>query len=130
MDDIENIVLTRIQNEFKDSLKTKYPNLNFTSSEVSKGKPKFPTIYVHMLPSPEVGQDLEGSSINGIFANLQVDVSDNISKQRTKEVMAEVVRIMKTMRFSINQMPYSEYRNDTYYSVIRVRRTIGAGETI
>lgn len=126
--DIENLVVTRIQNEFSEDLLEKYPNIDFTSTEVSNDEPSFPTVYIHMLPSPEIGQTVEGTDLSGIFANFQIDVSDNQSKQRTKEVSAEVVRILKTMRFSINQMPYPERKDGVFYSILRARRTIGAGD--
>lgn len=130
MDNIETRVFSRIKYDFSKKIKAKYPNLEFTTSDLINSKSKFPNVYVHILPSPEIGQDLEGTSINGILANFQIKVSDNVNNERTKEVMNEVVRILKTMRFSINEMPYSENKEGTYYSLVRARRVIGASDIL
>lgn len=129
-DVLEGIVLTRVKSEFSDKIKKKYPDLTFTTTQKSDQIPKFPTVYIHLLPSPERGQDLSGNSINGIYANFQIEVSDNQNNSRAREVMNEVVRIMKTMRFSINEMPYSDYRDNTYYSLVRARRMIGSNDIL
>lgn len=127
---LESMILTRVKTEFNQAIKTKYPDLNFTTEPDSDSLPKFPTVYIHLLPSEEIGQTLEGNSTNGIRANFQIDVSDNQSKARAKEVMAEVKRIMKTMRFSFNEMPYHEKRNKIYYSLARANRVIGSDDTL
>lgn len=127
---LESMILTRVKTEFNKSIKNKYPDLNFTTEQNNDGLPKFPTVYIHLLPSEEIGQDLDGISINGIRANFQIDVMDNQSKQRAKEVMAEVKQIMKTMRFSFSEMPYYETRNQTYYSIARASRVIGANDIL
>lgn len=91
-----------IKAKFSTKIKAKYKDLNFTTSDRSSTKPKFPTVYIHMIDSQEVGSDLEGTSIPGVNAAFQVDVSDNQNNSRTDEVAREVLRIMKSMRF-LNQ---------------------------
>lgn len=130
MYDIESIVFSRIKKEFSDKIKKNYPNLDFTTSDTVSAKPKFPTVYIHMLPSPEIGRDLEGITLNGILATFQIKVSDNVNNKRAREIMNEIVRILKTMRFSINEMPYSENKEGTYYSLVRARRTIGSNDIL
>ena len=58
-------------------LSSLYNNLNITNKSKSVGTPQFPTIYIHELPGTEVGQDLEGTSINGIMITFQVEVTTN-----------------------------------------------------
>lgn len=127
---LESIILTRVKTKFDKSIKNKYPDLTFTTDSDNDSLPKFPTVYIHLLPSPETGQTLEGSSINGMIANFQIDVMDNQNKQRAKEVMAEVKRIFKTMRFRFNDMPYPEQTDGTYYSIAKASRAIGSGDTL
>lgn len=127
---LESMILTRVKAEFNKTIKNKYPNLNFTTEPDNDSLPQFPTVYIHLLPSEEIGQTLDGTSINGIRANFQIDVMDNKDKTRAKEVMAEVKRIMKTMRFSFNEMPYHEKRNEIYYSLARASRVIGSGDIL
>lgn len=127
---IESRVFSKIKTEFSPQIKVKYPDLTFTTEQNIDSEPKFPTVYIHMLPSEEIGQDLTNETINGIRANFQIDVSDNQNNNRTKEVMVEVIRIMKTMRFNIQEMPYYEKRNQTYYSIARASRVIGSGDIL
>lgn len=125
----ENIVFTRIKATFSEKLKTKYTNLYFTTSDKVQSTPKFPTIYVHELPSLEKGNDLENNEIAFKLATFQIEVFDNQNQTRTNEVMAEVVRIMKSMGFSINEMPYSD-NTDVYRKIARFRRIIGNGDIL
>lgn len=129
-DVLDSIVFTRVKKEFSDKLKKKYPDLTFTTTQKNDQIPKFPTVYIHLLPSPEMGMDLSGDSINGMYANFQIEVADNQNNNRAKEVMNEVIRVMKTMRFTINQMPYPSYKDDTYYSIARAKRVIGANDIL
>lgn len=125
----ENIVFTRIKATFSEKLKTKYTNLYFTTSDKVQSTPKFPTIYVHELPSLEKGNDLENNEIAGKLSVFQIEVFDNKSQTNASEVMAEVVRIMKSMGFSINEMPYSD-NTDVYRKIARFRRIIGNGDIL
>lgn len=126
---IENLVFTRIKVQFSEKLKAKYTNLYFTTSDKAQTTPKFPTIYIHELPAVETGNDLENTEINGKLATFQIEVFDNQSQTRATEVMTEVVKIMKSMRFSINEMPHFD-NTDTYRKVVRFRRIIGNGDDL
>ena len=128
--DIPSIVLTKIKHGFSSKLKTKYPDINFTTSDSSKTTAKFPTVYVNKLSSPEQGQDLEGTEIHAILATFQIEVTDNVSQSRANEVIDEVMHIMKTMRFQIVGDPHTDNRDNAYRYVMRCRRMIGALDTL
>lgn len=130
MDDLESIIFSRVKYQFSDRIKKKYESLNFTTSDKAPTKAKFPTVYIHMLESPEIGSDLEGTSINGITATFQIDVTDNQSQTRADEVAKEVLRIMKTMRFKAVGMPFHDNSGDTYRTISRYRRPVGAGDIL
>lgn len=130
LDQIESMIFSRIKAQFSERIKKKYPDLNFTTSNQSQTKPKFPTVYVHLMPSVEQGETLSGTDINAALVSFQIEVTDNQSQQRAGEVMWEVVRIMKTMRFSVTAMPEFANSNGTYRSVARFRRMIGAGDIL
>lgn len=123
--DIETIVHSRIKAIVTSKLKTKYPDISFTTSDKVKDKPKFPNVYTHMLGSKEEGGDLEGNTINGVLASFQIEVTDNESQTRAKGVMSEVVSVMKGMRFSVIAMPESQNTDTSYRCVARFRRIIG-----
>lgn len=128
MYDLETQINTRLKHGFSDKIKKKYPGLDFTTSDKVNTRSKFPTVYTHMLPSPEIGQTLKGMSLNGVLATFQIKVSDNVNNDRAREIANEVVRILKTMSFSINEMPYSENKGDSYDCLVRARRVIGASD--
>lgn len=124
--DIETIVFSRIKAKATSKLKTKYPDISFTTSDKVSKNPKFPNVYVHLMGPQEIGQDLEGNTINGVLATFQIDVTDNRNQTTTKEVMDAVVGVVKEMRFSIIAMPEFNNTNSAYRSVMRCRRTIGS----
>lgn len=130
LDSIETQVFSLIKAKFSTKIKEKYKDLNFTTSDRSSTKPKFPTVYIHLLESPEIGSTLEGTEIPGINATFQIDVTDNQSQARADEVAKEVLRIMKTMRFKSAGMPFHDNSGDTYRTVGRYRRPIGAGDIL
>ena len=130
LDSIETQVFSLIKAKFSAKIKAKYKDLNFTTSDRSSTKPKFPTVYIHLLESPEIGSDLDGTSVNGINATFQIDVTDNQSQARADEVAKEILRIMKTMRFKSVGIPFHDNSSDTYRTVSRWRRVIGAGDIL
>ena len=131
-DRISSTVFTRIKNEFSSSLKTKYKmtDENFSTVGSSDTTAFFPFVYVQILPGIEQGQDLDGTSINAGLFTFQIDVTDNQKQTIAKDVMAEVKRIMKSMRFSINSMTSFDDTKDTHKATIRCSRVIGAGDKL
>lgn len=123
-------VFTRVKEEGIAALQNKYPDIYFTTSDRSQTDPKFPAVLVREVGSIEQGQDLEGTSINAVLATFQVDVTDNKTQDRVNEVMAQVVKTMKEMRFSVISMPEFQNTNTTYRQTARFRRMIGKGDIL
>lgn len=129
---LSSIVFTRVKTEFSEKIKTKLKmtNNNFSTTDSQNKKAVFPFVYINLLPAVEQGMDLEGIDINGGLFTFQIDVYDNQTQARAREVMGEVVRIMKAMRFEITAMPSFESSDDTERITARFRRLIGALDTI
>lgn len=129
---LQSQIFTRIKNEFSSKLKTKYKmtNSNFSTVGSSDTPAVFPFVYLQMLPALEQGRDLEGTSINAGLFTFQIDVTDNKSQARAKEVAFEILRIMKGMGFEVTSMPSFENTTDTHRSTARYRRLIGSGDSI
>ena len=127
------VVNTKIKSEFSDVIKSKY-NMNdvdnFSMEDSSATPPVFPFVYINILPGSEIGQDLEGTSINGGIFAFQIDVYDNKSASRAREVMSETIRIMKSMHFSCNQFPTPSTNGGVHRSTARFKRTIGANDIL
>ena len=131
-DRISSVVFTRIKNEFSSSLKTKYKmtSSNFSTVGSSDTPAVFPFVYIQLLPSAEQGQDIEGNTINAGLFTFQIEVTDNQTQARTKDVMSEVKRIMKTMRFTVQCTPTLEDTKDTHRAIMRCNRRIGSSDIL
>lgn len=129
IDRIEPIVQTRLNIELTKKIGSKYSNLNVTTVSTSNTDSKFPNVYVQELGGSEEGQTLDGLEINAINSTFQIEVTDNQSQGRAKDVMSEVVSIMKTMRFSVVTLPEAQ-NTEVYRYVARFRRIIGHGDTL
>ena len=127
-DRISSVVFTRIKNEFSSSLKTKYKmkDENFSTVGSSDTPAVFPFVYIQLLPSAEQGQDIEGNTINAGLFTFQIEVTDNQTQARAKDVMSEVKRIMKSMRFTVQCTPTLEDTKDTHRAIMRCNRIIGS----
>jgi hypothetical protein len=126
---IDDIIFSKLKYEVSKLLKTKYPNLNFTTSDKNRKDALFPNVYVKLLGSPERGQDLEGKTINAAYFTFQIETIDNESQKRAKDVMNTVLSVMKSMRFDIN-FPETQNTNDYYRCVARCSRMIGSGDIL
>lgn len=130
LDMLESQVITRIKTQFSQKLKDRYPDLKFTNSDRAETVPKFPTVYIHEMPGAETGANTEGNTINAVWTSFQIEVTTNTKMNDAKEVMNEVVRIMKTMRFQVIATPEFQNANSTYRRVARFRRMIADGDIL
>ena len=131
-DRISSVVFTRIKNEFSSALKTKYKmtSSNFSTVGSSDTPAVFPFVYIQLLPSAEQGQDIEGNTINAGLFTFQIEVTDNQSQTRAKDVMSEIKRIMKSMRFTIQPTPDIQDTKDTHRAIMRCNRRIGSDDIL
>lgn len=130
---VPSIVFTRIKTQFSEQLKTRYnmTEQNFSSVSSNNKHAVFPFVYVQMLTPVEKGQTLDGLDINAGMFTFQIDVVDNQSQQRAREVMGEVQNIMKSMRFSGDNLPsFEDSQNNVHRSTARFKRMIGALDTL
>ena len=131
-DRISSVVFTRIKNEFSSSLKTKYKmtSSNFSTVGSSDTPAVFPFVYIQLLPSTEQGQDIEGNTINAGLFTFQIEVTDNQKQVIAKDVMSEVKRIMKSMRFTVQTTPDIQDTKDTHRAIMRCNRRIGSDDIL
>ena len=131
-DRISSVVFTRIKNEFSSTLKSKYKmtSSNFSTVGSSDTPAVFPFVYIQLLPSAEQGQDIEGNTINAGLFTFQIEVTDNQSQTRAKDVMSEIKRIMKSMRFTIQPTPDIQDTKDTHRAIMRCNRRIGSDDIL
>ena len=127
-DRISSVVFSRIKNEFSSTLKTKYKmtDSNFSTVGSSDTPAVFPFVYIQLLPSTEQGQDIEGNTINAGLFTFQIEVTDNQTQARAKDVMSEIKRIMKSMHFTVQPTPDIQDTKDTHRAIMRCNRIIGS----
>lgn len=127
---VPSVVFSKIKANFSADLKNKYgmTDENFSTSAVLNTNAMFPFIYVKTLGGTEQGADLEGQAINAASFTFQIEVTDNRSQARSREIMAEVVRIMKEMRFQMNALPLYEDTENIHVATARFQRMIGSGD--
>jgi hypothetical protein len=130
LDTIESLVYSRIKNKIPSTLKEKYPNLNITTNSANLTNAEFPCIYIHMIESPEQGEDMEGTEVNALYVSFVIEIIDNKSASNTNELSKSVHKIMKSMCFRAVGFPYNDNTDTTYRKVCRYRRTIGKNDTL
>ena len=128
--DIASIVFTKIKMEATEKLKSKYPNINFTTSDEVRTDPIFPNVYVKKLQGSETGQTLDGETVNATLSSFQIEVADNVSDRRSQEVADVVYSIMKKMRFECIGEPFPDNIEGVHRNVARYRRIIGYNDTL
>lgn len=129
-DDINKKVYTWLKAELKEKIGLKYPDLYVTNEKTSDNYAKFPTVYISELEPLEKGRDLTNQTVNALDLSYQIEVTDNQSSARCKEVASECVGIMKDLYFNITNMPISTKDGNLFKSYMRCRRTIGMGEEL
>lgn len=127
---VPSTVFSRVKTNFSEKIKKQYKmtDTNFSTASSSDTPAVFPFVRIKMLSGSETGEDLEGDTINSGRFTFQIDVTDNQSQYRAKEVMKEVKHIMKTMRFKGSSMPTQDDTKDTYKQTARFSRQIGSND--
>lgn len=123
-------VFTILKTKLKKKYTTKYPYLYVTSSDQTTETPIFPTVYIHQMGGIEKGRTMEGNDVNGFECTFQVEVTTNTTQEDAREVMREVVNIMKSMQFFIVTSPEFKNVNNLFRQVVRFRRNIGSNDNI
>lgn len=130
LDTLESQIYSRVKNKMPSSIKEKYSDLNITTNSTNLKDAKFPCVYVHMIDSPEDGEDMEGDSTNAILVSFVIEVIDNQSQSNTTEVSKAVQKIMKEMRFRVVGSPINDNTDTTYRKISRYRRIIANNDTL
>lgn len=128
---VPSMIFTRIKTEFNEELKTEYGmgSTNFSTTDNSNTKAVFPFVFVKAIGSSEQGQTIDGESINAGLFTFQIDVYDNKTQYRARKVMGEIMRIMKSMKFEVINIPEFD-STDVHRCTARFRRIIGANDKL
>lgn len=130
---IESKIYTIVKTRLENALKSTYPKLLVTQQQKMNDEPSFPTVYLQMLDSPEVGSDLENTTINAMLTTFEVHTT--VSKEQglsgLRKIQAAVTDNFKKLRFNVvTRGEFTRETNDNYISISRFRRVIGGNEEI
>ena len=128
--DIESRVFNIIKTRANKVLKTKYPKIFWTSQIQTITESQFPCVYIHMIDSYEIGEDLERLTINGVNVTMQVETYVNTDQVDANSIMAELVAQLKRLRFNISGLPTYTSNGNVFRGVVRARRIIAAQDNI
>lgn len=128
--DLGKQIYSVIRANVQQRLLSLYNNLNITNKSKSVVTPQFPTIYIHELPGTEVGQDLEGTSINGVMITFQVDVTTNEDEAEIRKIMGVVADEFKKMHFQTVSLLDIDDSGEVIRGIARFRRIKGNEEPI
>lgn len=132
--DVETEIYSIVKARATANLITEYPNINFTMKAKVEDDAIFPTVYIHFLPSLEVGQDIENTQINAIRATAQVEITvggNQNDMTDARKVAYTVLDEFKRLRFNITSMPeFRDSTNDTQRIIYRASRVIGSNDKI
>lgn len=127
--ELEARIFTIVKSSLIDNgIMERYPTLRFVSPGKQYIPSDFPTVWIREIQSIEVGKDLDGTSINAVSENIQVDV---ISRERqiSRNIMNEVVVEFKKLRFNMSFLPISTEDALKSYCFARFNRTIGMSDS-
>lgn len=127
--ELEARIFTIVKSSLIDNgIMERYPTLRFVSPGKQYIPSDFPTVWIREIQSIEVGKDLDGTSINAVSENIQVDV---ISRERqiSRNIMNEVVAEFKKLRFNMSFLPISTEDDLKSYCFARFNRTIGMSDS-
>lgn len=130
--DIEPKIYSIIKAKTEKEIKKKYPDVNFTMDDAVQNDPKFPSIYMRFLQSIEVGEDLEGQSINGIMCTVDVRITVSKTQDLTalRWVNTKILNAFKELRFDAKMPRLNDSTVDTKSSTMRFERIIGQGQIL
>lgn len=124
-------VFSRVSANGRIRLISKYPKIVFTNNTPKTKITVFPTVIISKLQGSEISKDIEGSYINGIVSNIQIEVITNTSQDDADYIADVCLDLMKSLRYEMIGEPYSVSTQDSQYrNVARYRRSIDQGDII
>lgn len=126
--DLEPLLFTKVKAEGTKLLKTKFPKIVFTNTDVNKGTPIYPCVYIHTISGFETGNDIENSTVNAVNYSMQVDVVTDSSQSDCRYISGVIGTVFRSLGFTISTFPISDNGSAYYRYVMRVQRVIGHGD--
>lgn len=127
---IESDVSTYIQYQLIERVDAPFPSLTITTSnqnESVEGVSDFPTVYVHLLPPVELGNDLYNEDVAAVRATFELQIY-SLNQTECKDITDACIRIMKHLRFNVPMFPDPQTVDKKHFAIARFSRVLGNGE--
>lgn len=128
--DVEPKVFSVTKARLQSAIGDTFPNIYYTTQIQTLTESQFPCIYVHLIDTYEIGGDTEGLTVNGIVATFQVEAYVNTTQADCVAIMSAAIEQLKKMRFQVVSFPLYTSNGNVFRGVFRVRRPIGADDTL
>lgn len=130
--EIESTIFTYLQYHLVEKEDAPFPMLNCTTSSQSESIEdivEFPTLYVHLLPPVEIGNNLENKDVPAIRASFELQVFSNKSETECRKLITACIQLMKSLSFNIPLLPDPQTSAKKYFAITRCSRVIASGDS-
>ena len=129
--DVFTSVFSRASANGRIRLTSKYPKIAFMNNTPKTKIAVLPAVIISKLQGGEISKDIEGSYINGIVSNIQIEVITNTSQDDADYIADVCLDLMKSLRYEMVGETYSvSTQVSQYRNVARYRRKIDRGDII
>lgn len=124
-DRIESIY-SRVKSKTISTLRSEYPEINFTMDDSENTLAEFPNVYMY-FDVAERGQTLDGQTVNAVFMTVRTKVSASKAQGNdvAQKVNAKVRDEMKSLRFNVSGSPIPTTSGDVKIINANYGRVIG-----
>lgn len=129
--EIESTIFTHLQYMLVERYDAPFPKLNCTTSSQNESVEDiddFPTLYIHLLPLVETGNDLYNKDVAAVRTTIELQVFSNKSESECRKIMNACLLEMKKMSFNIPSFPDPQTNNKKYFALARCSRIIAGGD--
>lgn len=130
--DLEPTIVALVKTRANKKIKTKYPDINWTTDDSVVKEPTFPNVYI-FTSSIEFGKDMYGQDINAVsfLAQVRITVSKEQGMKGARFIAGHVMSEFKNLGFIIDEIPRFEGNTpDTKQLLFRANRIIGQADIL
>lgn len=129
-ENIEPKVFSVTKARLQNAIGNTFPNIYYTSQIQTLTESQFPCVYIHMVDSYEMGDDLEHLTVNGVNSTFQAEAYVNTTQADCVAILSSLMTQLKKMQFSIVSFPMYASNGNVFRGWMRVRRVIGANDSL
>lgn len=127
--DFKNTLFSLFSYSLNKEYGAKHKSLNITQDEEQEGTAVFPTILFRQMSLLEIGETLDGQTINAIKPVFQVTITFKGKRSELEDIAAYSVLFFKDKRFEVTSPVYG-ISNKIRTATFRVTRVVAANDRL